>query len=449
MALQTDGHDQVERAGPDGDKRYLGKYAGLVRDSFDPEERGRIRIYCPEVMGDVDSEDSWLWWAECQAPLSGFDQGLLMVPPDPSWERRDTGAGNSPYNETRVWVEFRDGDVRRPIYSLGGTWLGASDLPSSLPKLSDSNTGGDETTAKPNRTSTTIREDIVDRTTGETTPGPEVTEVQPSTTAQYPYNYVFKTPAGHVVEFDNTPGGERIRLYHPSGTQWEINESGTMATKIVGTDSSFVSGNAQRVVKGGATTIVEGLSHHQYNKSSNWIFKDDVVEIVKKSKKSFITGGWEIESGGQYSLNAGNVEIESVGSIKLIAASAVNIATDGYAVTANKLEVSALTAKFQGQAVCIVKCLTGVDIEGTTPATHPIYASLDIDAALTGVSAALTTIVATLTTAIVAASPPAPNPPVPVQPTAIVAAFKSFSTQIVAIIAALGAGKTIHRASKA
>ena len=443
MALRTDTEDQLGRAGPDGDKRLLGKFPGLVRDAFDPEERGRVRIYCPEVQGEIDSEDHWLGWAEANTPLAGFDQGLMMVPPDPSWERRDPGAGNSPFNDTRVWVEFRDGDVRRPIYS-GGNWIGESDLPHSRPKLADSNTGGDETTAAPNRTSTTIRTDIVNRETGETAPGPEVREVQPSSTAQYPFNYVFKTPAGAVVEFDNTPGGERIRLYHPAGTSWEINEAGTLATKIVGKESTFTSGDMQRVTKGGATTIVEGLSHHQYNKSSNWIFGDDVLEVIKKSKKTFVTSGWNIEAGGQYRVRAGNMEFETVGAIKLIAAAAVNIGTDNYAVTANDLEVSGVSSKFQGQAICIVKCPTGVELEAVTLASHPIYASNDIDVALANINTVLFNVVGGLAAALVAPVPV----PVPVQPAAIVAAFTTFATEIVKIVSALAAGKTIHRVSK-
>ena len=432
-------------SGPDSDKKLLGKYPGIVRDSFDPEERGRIRIYCPEVMGEVDSDEHWLGWAEASAPLAGFDQGLLMVPPDPSWESRDSGAGNSPYNETRVWVEFRDGDVRRPIYSLGGTWLGESDLPHSGVKLGDANSGGDETTASPNRISSSTRTDVVDRTTGDTAPGPEVKEPQPATTAQYPFNYVFKTPAGAVVEFDNTPDGERIRLYHPAGTSWEINQSGTLATKISGKESTFVSEDSQRIVKGSSTTICEGLSHRQFNKSSTWVYQDDVVEVIKKSKKSFISSGLEEQIGGLHKSRAGTVEIESVGAIKLVGGSAVNIGTDNYSVTANEIEVSGLTSKFQGQATCIVKCLTGVEIEGTASATHPIYASNDINASWVAESAELSAQTAAIAPTLGAAT----APPEPVLNGPALVAWMGFVTAaIVNLSAAFNSSLTIHKASK-
>lgn len=441
MALQTDTADQHERAGPDSDKRYLGKYPGLVRDSFDPHERGRVRIYCPDVMGERDDDEHWLDWAEANMPGTGFDQGLMMVPPDPSWERRDVGAGNSPFNDTRVWVEFRDGDPRRPIYS-GGNWIGESDLPHSKPKLADSNTGGDETTAAPNRTSATTRTDIIDRNTGETAPGPTVREVQPSSTAQYPYNYVYKSPAGHVIEIDNTPGGERLRVYHPSGTAWEINEAGTLATKIVGKESTFTSGDMQRVVKGSATTIVEGLSHHQYNKSSNWIFGDDVLEVIKKSKKTFLNSGWNIESGGQYRVKAGNIELETVGAIKLIAGAAVNIGTDDFSVTANTLEISALTAKLQGSAICIVKGVFGVQLLGNAVlATEKIYASTAINASLATAASALLTAAGTAGTGLAAA------PLVPINILALGAWITAVTTAMSAISTAFNSNLCIHRAS--
>lgn len=43
-----------------------------------------------------------------------------------------------------------------------------------------------------------------------------------------PYNKVHKTEAGHLVEFDNTPGSERINIQHKSGTTINIADNGTV-----------------------------------------------------------------------------------------------------------------------------------------------------------------------------------------------------------------------------
>ena len=148
-------------------------------------------------------------------------------------------------------------------------------------------------------------------------------------------------------------------------------------------------------------------------------------------------------------MKAGNIELETVGAIKLIAGAAVNIGTDDYAVTANTLEISALTAKFQGSAICIVKGLFGVQLVGATGlATHPIYASIDIDTAISGIKVILTDAIVTATGGMTVPSPPAPNPPVPIQPTAITAVLSVFAAQIEVLVAAFAANKTIHRASR-
>lgn len=49
--------------------------------------------------------------------------------------------------------------------------------------------------------------------------------------AQYPYNHVFETESGHVVEFDDTPHNERYHLWHKSGSYLEIHEDGKLQIK--------------------------------------------------------------------------------------------------------------------------------------------------------------------------------------------------------------------------
>lgn len=49
---------------------------------------------------------------------------------------------------------------------------------------------------------------------------------------QYPYNRVMETESGHILEFDDTPGAERIHIYHRSGTFDEYHPDGTKVTRI-------------------------------------------------------------------------------------------------------------------------------------------------------------------------------------------------------------------------
>lgn len=77
--------------------------------------------------------------------------------------------------------------------------------------------------------------------------------------AKYPHNQVVYTEAGHVIELDNTPGRERIQVYHKSNTFIEIDVNGTHVKKVVGDDYEIVEKNSYVYVKGAAKTTVEGV----------------------------------------------------------------------------------------------------------------------------------------------------------------------------------------------
>ena len=88
------------------EKKY-GKYRGVVLNNIDPEQRGRLLIQVPDVLGLGISS-----WALPCMPLSGMQMGTYFVPL--------IGAG--------VWVEFEGGDVDFPIWT-GGFWSTAAEVP--------------------------------------------------------------------------------------------------------------------------------------------------------------------------------------------------------------------------------------------------------------------------------------------------------------------------------
>ncbi len=91
-------------------REYLGKYRGTVLNNVDPEQRGRLTLSVPDVLGAVPSS-----WAEPCVPLAGPTgppMGVYLVPP--------IGAG--------VWAEFEHGDPSYPIWT-GCRWGAQSDVP--------------------------------------------------------------------------------------------------------------------------------------------------------------------------------------------------------------------------------------------------------------------------------------------------------------------------------
>ena len=81
----------------------------------------------------------------------------------------------------------------------------------------------------------------------------------PSTYAPvYPYNNVYETESGHVKEYDDTPGVERITERHASGTRYEIDPNGTKNETIVRDNYKLVAGHDTLEVHGNVKIIVSG-----------------------------------------------------------------------------------------------------------------------------------------------------------------------------------------------
>lgn len=80
--------------------RFFGKFRAVVRETADPQRRGRVRALVPAVLGDRLSG-----WALPCLPVTGVGSGFFAVPPA----------------NARVWFEFESGDPDYPIWT-GGFW---------------------------------------------------------------------------------------------------------------------------------------------------------------------------------------------------------------------------------------------------------------------------------------------------------------------------------------
>ena len=178
---------------------YDSIYQAFVRDINDPLKLGRIRCYCPGIMGEEDSTDQWLSWATPNLPFGSDparESGSLVVPPL-----------NSSVN-----LSFRSGNPDFPIYE-GSCSVGRGAATSSVPRLAK----GDE-----------------DETLGsvETVAGVSVPKSSGGHST-YPLNRMVRTPAGHVVELDDTTGNRRIRIRHSDGTFVELRNLGDLLFYVV------------------------------------------------------------------------------------------------------------------------------------------------------------------------------------------------------------------------
>jgi uncharacterized protein involved in type VI secretion and phage assembly len=80
-------------------RRFHGKFRGIVTDNDDPDQQGRIRARVPELFdGDATG------WAMACVPFAPPQKGLLTLPEI----------------DSNVWIEFEGGDPSRPIWA--GCW---------------------------------------------------------------------------------------------------------------------------------------------------------------------------------------------------------------------------------------------------------------------------------------------------------------------------------------
>lgn len=94
------------------ERNYYGKYRGTVLNNLDPEQKGRLQLAVPDVLGLTPTT-----WAMPCLPVAGLQSGVYSVPP--------VGSG--------VWVEFEQGDPDFPIW-VGAYWGTGAELP-ALTKL--------------------------------------------------------------------------------------------------------------------------------------------------------------------------------------------------------------------------------------------------------------------------------------------------------------------------
>lgn len=86
---------------------------------------------------------------------------------------------------------------------------------------------------------------------------PRITGNDPTDTAdpQYPLNNVYTSPAGHVVEIDNTPGSQRVAVHHNSGSYVEIDNNGDV---VIGSTraANYSSAAETNITAGGSVNLL-------------------------------------------------------------------------------------------------------------------------------------------------------------------------------------------------
>ena len=263
---------------------FMGKngfqwFVGVVEDRQDPKKLGRVRVRClgyhTDDLNKLPTAD--LPWAHPMNPITSATV---------------SGVGQTPLGSVEgSWVVgfFQDGaDCQQPI--IIGTLPG---VPYTLPDK-DSNKGfqdavnanypkyKDESDVNrlavndsdnPHSTLTIRKADVeksigradfnqVDMFNGDNTlaadDGTNFSEPETAYAAEYPRNHVMETEGGHIKEYDDTIGKERIHERHTSGSGYEIFPDGSKVTRVKNDNYELIAGDHNAHIKGSHSTTADG-----------------------------------------------------------------------------------------------------------------------------------------------------------------------------------------------
>ena len=282
-------------------------YRGVIENNISPVKDGRVQVRIITIHDDDKKAvmTEHLPWAEVmQSPAFGFSSGI--------------GFSSIPNIGTWVWLFLDHGNPNMPVVvgaisgksakaadsSLGfnhpkpagdpyifpiDTRLNEEDQ-NRLQRVEKLSEGGDPTIHK----KINDTRDILASSDG--CYGADASQEEPyslSDKTKYPDNAVIETKSGHVIEIDDTPKNEKLRVYHRSGTYWDFRPDGSYVFKSVSKPNHDKFGDLGLDTEGGAVInheILEGHLHKHIMKSIKQHINENMDEIIKGYVNRYIQG---------------------------------------------------------------------------------------------------------------------------------------------------------------
>ena len=270
------------------DKNFLGRngfqwFIGVVEDRLDPQYTGRVRVRCLGYhrKDKIELPTSDLPWAQVVLPITS--SGI-------------SGLGQTPLGLVEgSWVfgYFRDNACQEPVvigslpgkpgelaqsggfYDPAGIYPKYKDEP-DVNRLAVNNENNPHlalTLRKATRMTGIATADfnpitaadgsLVSGSDGDTWNQPEIPY-----NARYPYNHVYESESGHIREYDDTPGNQRIYESHRTGTSYEIDASGNRTDIIKGSSYTLLTGDNKVSIGGNSDISIDGRHKIYINKGA-------------------------------------------------------------------------------------------------------------------------------------------------------------------------------------
>ena len=337
-------------------------YIGVIEDRRDPEKLGRFRV---RVLGlhPIETDilpTADLPWATVLNP-SGGNSGLGQTPPffvEGTW----------------VYITYRDEDRQEPLIhgSLSGIPDEAGSIidgqgyrdpfgiypttanESDISELARGETDAVNPTTRHNNRKTGVATADFDgfeiptvgdnlSVVGSAGGSFDMPSILNGTYApSYPFNHVFTSEAGHVLEFDDTTNKRRVQLSHSSGSYMEYSNDGTVVNHSISEKYDVVNSKRFEFTGDDSVASIDGALKVKVNKSDTsgnhydievgsganlniMVRQGDLNMNVKGNVNQFIDGDLNatmdnlrldasnkitMTAGGQIKIDGGSVDID-------------------------------------------------------------------------------------------------------------------------------------------
>jgi hypothetical protein len=127
--------------------------------------------------------------------------------------------------------------------------------------------------------------------------------------ALYPYNNVTETESGHIVEFDDTPGKERVHISHRNGSFQEWFPNGDKVEKVTRDNYTIVMKDDNVYIMGKCNITVQGDAEIYVKKNADVKIDGNVNVKVGGNYNERVDGTYNVTSGGRMRFTAPRIDI--------------------------------------------------------------------------------------------------------------------------------------------
>jgi len=165
---------------------------------------------------------------------------------------------------------------------------------------------------------TIVQEKNNNRMLGAKLPGGEAwDEPESAFRGAYPYNKVTQTESGHIIEVDDTPGSERIHIYHRSGTYVEIDANGSMVKRTKGSSYEIIDRNGKISIAGRADISVNGACNIFVGNDANIEVEGDVNLTCHNDITAMAGGTLNLSATEEVNITSNKVNIQAYKDMNL------------------------------------------------------------------------------------------------------------------------------------